>query len=93
MKQICLVKRGKEELCHQYDERKVYGSIYAACYIVQRKEKECESIAHKVARHVTKSIRGKQKVTSKQIAKHAARELRKHDKHAAFMYETHRDIS
>ncbi len=93
MKQICLIKRGKEDMCHKYDERKIYGSVYAACYIVRRKEKECEKTAHSIARHVTKSIASKTKVTSKHITKLVLSELKKYDKHAAFMYETHRDIS
>ena len=40
----CVVKRGRTE-CSGYDERKVYGSTYAACYVVRMSEQECEKIA------------------------------------------------
>ena len=88
----CVVKRGKEE-CFGYDKKKVYGSAYAACYIVCMGERECEKVADTITKIVTKWVHTKRGVTSDQIAKIVAKELRKHNKHAAFMYETHRDVS
>ena len=89
----CVVKREKERLCHGYDERKVYGSTYAACYVVQMSEKECEKVADAVAKKVTKFVHGKKMVSSKEIAKQVTKELSQHSKNAAFTYKTHRDIS
>jgi transcriptional regulator NrdR family protein len=88
----CVVKRGKEKICHAYDERKVYGSVYAACSVVGKKERECERTADKVSNHITKIVKNKREISSNAIAKQVVRELKKYDKHAAFMYETHRDV-
>ena len=89
----CIVKRSPSGTCAAYDERKVYGSAYAACYVVMMGEKECERIAGTVAKNISRFVHRKKEVRSAQIAKEVARELRKHNKHAAFMYETHRDLA
>ena len=88
----CIVKRRSND-CEGYDERKVYGSAFAACYVVLMNEKECERVASSVARAVTRRVHMKKQVSSDEIAKHVTRELKKHNKHAAFMYETHRDLA
>jgi hypothetical protein len=89
----CVVKRGKETMCHAYDEKKVYGSVYAACAVVHMNERECERIAERVMSDVTRRARKKKMITSDEIAILAAAALRKHSKDAAFMYETHRDVN
>ena len=89
----CIVKRSKSGLCEAYDERKVYGSAYAACYVVLMNERECERIAGSVARKVSKFVHFRKEMDSRDIATHVARELKKHNSHAAFMYETHRDLA
>jgi hypothetical protein len=89
----CVVKRGKETMCHAYDEKKVYGSVYAACAVVHMKERECGRIAERVMNAVTRHARKKKMITSDEIAILAAAALRKHSKDAAFMYETHRDVN
>jgi len=91
MKIKCIVKRAG--VCEKYDERKVYGSIYGACYVVERSEKDCEKIANIVSKKVTKNVRNKIEVDSQKIKSIVIKELKKKDKNAAFMYETHRDIS
>ena len=88
----CVVKR-KTGDCENYDERKVYGSAYAACYVVKLGHKKCEDIADKVARKVTSHVKKKKKVTANSIMTEVLRELRKHSKSAAFLYETHEDLS
>lgn len=89
---LCVIKRRTGE-CQLYDERKVYGSVYAACYVVKKKEKECEKVADAIAKKITGYAAGKKKITSQTIHRLVVKELRKHDKDAAFMYETHKDIS
>ncbi len=91
----CVVKRkGRRE---EYDERKIYGSVYAACISVNANEKKCEIMAAAIAKKITAWIKqGAKKgicVDTRQISARVAAELKKHDKDAAFMYETHRDIS
>ena len=91
-KGYCIVKRGTGD-CERYDERKVYGSVYAACYVVRRRERECEKAANRIAKKMSRLVRKKKKIASSVIARTVASELRKYDVHAAFMYETHRDVS
>ncbi|MBI2550072.1 hypothetical protein HYV83_02725 [Candidatus Woesearchaeota archaeon] len=88
----CIVKRGSN-VCEGYDERKVYGSAYAACYVVLMNERECERISSSVAKSVTKLVHAKKEIASKDIARHIVKELKKRNPHAAFMYETHRDLA
>ena len=86
-----IVKRkGHAEI---YDERKVYGSCYFACRSAHLSEKEAEEICNKVSATITKWINKKEIVSSDEIFKLAAKELKKHNEDAAFLYETHRDIS
>lgn len=86
-----IVKRkGHTEL---YDERKVYGSCFFACRNAHLDEKESEEICSKVSAEVTKWIKSHKTVSSSDIFKKLIEELKKHNEDAAFLYETHRDIS
>ena len=86
-----IVKRaGHTEL---YDERKVYGSCFFACRNAHLNEKESEGICSKVSAEITKWIKGQKIVSSSGIFRKLIEELKKHNEDAAFLYETHRDIS
>ncbi len=87
---LLIVKRhGKQE---PFDERKVYGSVYAACHVVRVRERDCERIAHAVSRRVKAFMLSERSVPAAGIAKIVEKELRKYNEHAAFMYATHRDV-
>ena len=89
--QIRIVKRkGHMEI---YDERKIYGSCYFACRNAHLSEEEAEAISGFVTASVTKWISRKRIVTSSEIFRNMLQELRKHNEDAAFLCETHRDIS
>lgn len=86
-----IVKRkGHTEL---YDERKVYGSCYFACRNAHLSEKEAEEICKKVSAAITKWVKIKKTVSSNDIFRMLIQELKNHNDDAAFLYETHRDIS
>ena len=86
-----IVKRkGHSEI---YDERKVYGSCFFACRNAHLSEKEAEKICSKVSESVTKWIAKKKTASSGEISRFLAEELKKFNVDAAFLYETHRDIS
>ena len=86
-----IVKRkGHTEL---YDERKVYGSCFFACRNAHLSGQQSEAVCSKVAASVTKSVRKRKIVSSNYIFKLLTQELKKHNDDAAFLYETHRDIS
>ena len=87
----CIVKRkGHAE---EFDERKVYTSCYAACLMTQLKEEKSKKIADKVCKEIKTWVKKKKRVNSDEIFKKVIAAIRKYNKDAAFMYETHRDIS
>lgn len=91
MKNHVIVKRkGHTEA---FDERKVYGSCYFACRNSHLSEKESEEISGKVSALVAKWANKQKSFSSADIFRKLIEELNKHNKDAAFMYETHRDIS
>lgn len=77
----------------EFDERKVYASVFAACLSAHVLHEEAENISGLVTREVKKWIEDKDEVTSGQLSKQGAEELEHLNKEAAFMYKTHRDIS
>lgn len=91
MKCIHIVKR-KGHL-EEYDEKKVYGSCYAACSAAGLTKKECEVISETVMKGVSKHVTKKKSINSNEIFRLTTKLLKKHNKEIAFLYETHRDIS
>ncbi len=89
--QLRIIKRkGHTEL---YDERKVYGSCFFACRNARLSREESEQISNKVCASITKLVKSKKIVSSNEIFRTLIKELKKHNEDAAFLYETHRDIS
>lgn len=83
-------RRGHKE---KFDERKLYGSVYAACSIANMGEKGCEAVALHVSKKVRSEIKKEATVSSGDILKLVVKHLKKKHKGAAFIYETHRDIA
>jgi len=86
----CIVKR-KGHL-EEFDERKVYASCYAACLSSHVLHKEAEKVCDKVGKEVNNWAKKKKKMDSSEIFKKITSTMKKYNKDAAFMYETHRDI-
>ncbi len=72
-----------------FDERKVYGSVYAACVNSNYTEKESEEVAEEVTEKVKNVIRGKKNISSKEIRRIVISELDGLDKDLAFFYQQH----
>jgi transcriptional regulator NrdR family protein len=83
-------RRGHQEA---YDSHKVYGSCYAACLNTHMDKQEAEEICKKVTEAVDTWIAGRSEASSQEIFEETTRVLEQHNKNAAFMYKTHRDIS
>ena len=77
----------------RFDERKLYASIFAACLSAQIPEKESEKISDAVSKEVIKGLSKKDSVTAHHIYMHVVKSLKKKDKNAAFMYDSHMDVS
>ena len=89
--ELKIVKRaGHAEL---YEEGKVYGSCFFACRNAHLSEKDSGEICKKASAAITKWMNKKKVVSSGEIFKELIQELKKHNEDAAFLYETHRDIS
>lgn len=91
IKMTHIVKRKGHK--QEFDEHKLYASVYSACLAAHTKKEEAESIANLVVREVKKWVDDKEEVTSDAIFKITGEELQHLNKDAAFMYKTHRDIS
>ena len=88
---VHIIKRhGKLE---KFDERKVYASSYAACLNCHMNKIDAEKIASNVSKKIKSWIKSKKQTTSDNIFKEVIKVLKKLDKDAAFMYETHRDVN
>lgn len=77
----------------EFDERKVYASVYAACRSAHCREEEAEATANLILREIKEWIGNKKEISSDSIFKRVEEELSHLNKAAAFMYKTHRDIS
>lgn len=83
-----IVKRsGRSE---EYDERKLYASVYAACLSVRESTATAELIAAEVCKHVRNWLTPKSEVSSRDIRSTAAKHLQTINQHAALIYTHHR---
>lgn len=86
-----IVKRkGHKE---KYEERKVYASVYAACLTLRMTDEQAELIAEMVSHETTQEFKKDKEVSAHEIHKFVAKALKKYDPDAAYMYDTHKDIS
>jgi transcriptional regulator NrdR family protein len=88
---FCIVKRAGHH--EEFDERKLYASCYAACISAHMDKRLAEKVCAKAILAVKRRIRKRKSIDSDELFRMAVEELRKLEKHAAYMYETHRDIA
>lgn len=86
-----IVKRAGHN--EQFESRKVYASVYAACLAVRAQSSDAELVANEVAKDLDKWVSDKHSVTSNQIATEVVRVLKLYNSDAAYLFEHHRDIS
>lgn len=86
-----MIKRNGHD--EEFDERKAYASCYAACINSHHGKEESEQIAGQIIDALKLFIANKKEVSSDDLFRETIRELNKIDPEAAFMYETHRDLS
>ncbi len=83
-------RRGHKET---FDSRKIYGSTYAACRNAHLSEIQSEKIAEAASKSIEKWIEKRSEVSSDEIFQQTIKVLKELEPDAAFLYETHRDIS
>lgn len=77
-----------------FDDRKLYGSAYAACLNAHLPEQQCELVAGKVLKEVKSHLKKHgEKISSSHLSILVHDALEKHDEDAAFLYRTHLDLS
>lgn len=87
---LIVKRRGKKE---HFDEKKIYGSVYSACMECEMGEKKCEEVAQSIVGEVKAFLKGKTEVNSTEIFGFVIQKLARKHEPAAFMYQTHRDLS
>ena len=86
-----IVKRAGHS--ENFEDRKVYASVFAACVAVRAQATDAELIAKEVSKDLSQWVLDKSSVTSHQIAQEVFKSLRLYNSDAAYLYEHHRDIS
>ncbi len=79
-------RRGHEE---PFDEKKVYGSVYAACASADRDEKTCEQVAEEVTERVAEEVAESDRISAEDIRETVTAELAGRDDELKFYYEKH----
>ncbi|MDY6769430.1 MAG: ATP cone domain-containing protein [Candidatus Nanohaloarchaea archaeon] len=79
-------RRGHTE---EFDERKVYGSIYAACASAGRDEDACERIADEVSTEIRERAESADALPTDEIRDIVSDELAERDEELSFYYEKH----
>ena len=83
---IIVKRKGHKE---RFDEKKVYGSVYAACASMHYSERKCEKTADEITRKIKNFVKNKKEIKSIDIRKKIESELKNKNKELAFFYEQH----
>jgi transcriptional regulator NrdR family protein len=75
-----------------YDNKKLYGSVYAACLAMREPVGTAEVISEKVVRDVEAWLNKKSEVLSNDIRRITAKHLYSYNPDAAYAYMHHRII-
>ena len=88
---VMIIKRDGH--LERFDEKKIYTACYEACLNAHLSREKADNIAKKIVKSIIKKIGMKKEIKSDAIFKYAIELLNKEDKDAAFLFETHRDVS
>ncbi len=77
----------------QYDERKLFASVYSACFAVREPEASAELIASQVVKNVNDWLSNKKEVTSGDIFRNAYKQLNVLHPDAAYIYQRRSKVS
>ncbi len=77
----------------EFDERKLYGSVYLALMSLRMSDEEAETISHMVTEEVKNELKNDKEITSDALQKTTTKSLKKYHPDAAYLYQTHKDLS
>jgi transcriptional regulator NrdR family protein len=89
MTKIIIKRKGHNE---SFDEKKLYGSVYAATLNCHHTEERAEEVAQHVLSNVKIWLNDHTSTTSHILKLRIIRELKHIDRDIAMMYEVHMDI-
>ncbi len=82
-------RKGHEE---EFDDRKIYGSVYNASLNAHYNEETAESMAEDVVAELNEWIEGREEVTSGEIRKKVKKVLEDMDEDVALLYDTFMEL-
>lgn len=81
---VTVIRReGKAE---EFEEKKLYASVYAAASSSNYEESECEEIAEEVTQNVKEWLQGKVQISSRTLRKKIAEQLEARSETLSFAY-------
>lgn len=89
---IVLVEK-RDGRCEKFDEKKAYNIFCRVALNAHLNEKEAEKLADKSMNDLKKFLKKKTKIKSTELFRQKIKILKRYNKEAAFLYETHRDIN
>ncbi len=76
----------------EFDERKIYASVFAACMVLRMTDEESEVTADMVTHEVLDTLKNEKEVQAHRIHVEVVKILKKYNPDVAYMYDTHKDI-
>lgn len=77
----------------EFDEKKIYGSVYAATLNAHHSEHKAEELAEKISKKLKKKFSKKDHIDSENIRDEIIKELENDDHEIAYLYRHHLDIN
>ena len=91
MKVVLVEKR--DGRCEKFDEEKAYNIFCRIGLNAHLNKNEAEKLADMAMSDLNKFLKGKNKIKSAELFRQKIKILKKYNKDAAFLYETHRDVN
>ncbi|MDY6761576.1 MAG: ATP cone domain-containing protein [Candidatus Nanohaloarchaea archaeon] len=90
--EILITRDGEKE---EFDQRKLYSSIYYPARVAEYDEQDAEDLAEDVCQAVVERVEEQEEpvVTSDELREMTIEELEDRDEEVAFLYDTHLDIN
>lgn len=89
---VVLVEK-KDGRCEKFDDEKSYKVFCRVFLNAHLSARESENLADKSIKDLKNFLKSKRKIKSSDLFRQKIKILKKYNKEAAFLYETHRDIN
>ncbi len=86
-----VVKRNGRD--QDFDVKKIYASVFAACIAVKVLDEQAELIAENVSKNVEEELGDRENIKSGELSELVYKHLGNYDQDAAFLYFSHRNIA